>query len=355
MSVYIKTGLVFLASISTLSLAACISDGGRVDVNGDDAKQICEKYCSNIPKPDPEVFVLTNRKQDGNNTEKFPHSQIYVKTEDGLLSAPNKRIGLDERCFAKDDFPAPHLRGVNLTTENTSIIFINFTKDGRLESRNMMENIGSKGGNVYNRINNILTTSQGGEYSLIQKHLEDLVKSTSDKGRPTWDSIQYEGFEVKNMNGTPLDKTPFYTKLGVVDGTQGEGQKEHIFFYVLLDNELRFMRDTAAMLPYAPHAKNSIGQLYSPYIQYPIVPEDPALEPDSVDVMTVHFYRGGGMTDGMENEGMGDQIIPASCVYPYDIGVIANGQKTKTNGLVGFLKTPQLIDPEVEAEGILLD
>ena len=87
--------------------------------------------------------------------------------------------------------------------------------------------------------------------------------------------------------------------------------------------------------------RNSIGQLYSPYIQYEIFPSTPyGAHSGKVDVMPVHFLR----------ENMAQNIPPegpnSKCSYPYDLSVVAEGQDGKDGP-----NTPLLIDPETETDG----
>jgi len=318
------------------ALMCILCSGGCNDtpeVSPEELDRICKDHC---PPPNPLketlVKVLMDQRMDDDGVLKpSPHSQLYVKTPDGKLKVANKSEGLDERCFSTKPYESPHLRDVNLTEKNTTITFINFGKDGRVESRKLTAN-GVSSKLALDKINLVLNPLQSpgttSDYEHIQEYLSEIV-------RPGSNVLTAEGFEPRDLDPIDDEKTPYHEPFDLVQPDIGSphGMVDHVFFYVLLDSNLKFNRDTAAMIPYPP----SVGRLETPYIQYPIFTASSVSDP--LEVMTVYFHRGGTMTNDLNND--------MYCSYPYDIGVVAAGQS-------GHMEdTPLLIDPEVRPKGVL--
>lgn len=318
--------------------------------------KICSQHCQDQP---PAAYVLMDTKwqTDLNGTSGFGQSpgSIWVQGADGMYEHPHKGAKLNPDCFSKDPLEVrdsngvPKLDKVDLTKENTTIILINFTEDGGVESHQLSDLTGSQAKGVKDTIHNVLTIpffNGQVEYIQIRDALTSL-NGASLTGRPTEDQILANGFEHIDINPVDDKKTPFYKRVGKKGG---EGTYEHVFFYVLLDEKLKFNRSSPAIIPYGPAAENSVDQLYTPYIQYDIAPTDlndahpsyPLYPTDNsqVEVLPVHFLRE-NMAEDIPREG-----DTTKCSYPYDLGVIAEGQLG-----VGQPDTPLLIDPETETDG----
>lgn len=360
-------------------------------------KTCTKNICGDCARGDGVQIILLEDNILGANNKfvNAKHGELFVQTPVGKLYPLDKRTELEPACFAnanyhknnqvdiedvdlgevtkitrKDilpegrrgnyppDFPTDYVNSslpdlkadgnlwaVDLKWENTTIIFINFDKDGRLESRELTQKAASKSGTVYGDINQIMQPSSGtpvNEYKAVQYFLTNLVHGFNPKGRPLPEDIDTEGFMNRVLNPLviPEDKTPFYHKFDLTASPSARGEIDaktgHIFFYVLLDDHLRFQRDNAGIVPYTPPGDQI---LHTPFVQYPIVPSEKLMKtnPERVDVMTVHFIQGGTMTDGMG--------VNPKCKYVYDIAVIASGQVGTKH------KTPLMIDPEVDTEG----
>ena len=385
MSKYLRTGLLIgTAAIAVLLLARSCQKEACIECKGGD---------------ETGLFVLEHKvPSDKDGFVSSKHGKLFVQTPNGKLSPLDKRKDLEPACFSTDDylddilrpidpeilaeatridleevlprgrrgkypgdFPpdymmsaSPDLKAegnlwaMDLTWNNTTITFVNFNKDGGLESRVLTQSTATKSETVYGDINKIMQASSTGspvnEYKAVQYFLTNLVHNSSAVGRPPAGAIQNEGFDIRNLSSenVPKGKTPFYRKFKLTANPSGPNEIDaktgHVFFYVLLDDNLKYHRDTAATIPYTPQ---SAGTLYSPYVQYPIIPDKGLMgtNPEKVDVMTVHFLQGGTMTQGMGAN--------PKCSYPFDIGVIAASQ----NGWNNF--TPLLIDPETETDGPL--
>ena len=356
-----KSKIIYACALSTaLLLTAC--EGDRPNIPN---LEICEEICRNTVKT-KEYFALMDMRWDENGLKPIPQGSFYVNGPNGVIVTPSKAEGLDPNCFAEKPFVfpnaeseqlkandyAPDLADKDLTWGNTTIMFINFDKDGRLESRELKKEDANKSDHVISDLNSVLGSSSQSstpEFEYVRDRLTKLNmpqvsqltgSANTGPGRPLPGDISLEGFESIDLNGLPVEKTPFFKPLPSVNGN---GVKDHVFFYVLLDENLKFNRK-GGLLPYAPAANNALGQLYTPYIQYEIAPLDKKKK-QLVEVMPVYFYRGGNMAKEFDKE----RNPKGRCVYPYDIGVIADGQ-------IGFpQKTPLKIDPEVEADGPVLN
>lgn len=337
------TNLMIGASgLVMLSLAGC--DWFDRDLTEAQLDRLCVERCE---KTKPGIYMLNDIKWSPSQGNFEPNSgSIWVQGVDGLLEHPNKGAKLNPDCFSKQPLSAktpkgiPRLAKLDLTHDNTTIIFINFTKDGALESRVLSDVAGSQSKHVFDQINDILSPNTNGtqsDYERVRTRLSDLQGVTFSE-RPDANLIGDRGFMQRDISSVSDEKTPFFTPLGLANG---KNSTEHAFFYVLLDERLKFNRDDAAIITYSPAAQNSIGQLYTPYIQYEIFPTKLyGANQGKADVMPVHFLRE-NMAKGIPPEGP-----KSKCSYPYDLGVVAEGQ-------LGTYEpdTPLLIDPETETDG----
>ena len=339
--------LIGASCLGILSLAGCEwLDRDRTEAELD---RICAERCeaSRPAITEPVVYVLNDIKWSPKDKQFEENSgSIWVQGVDGLYEHPNKGAKLNPDCFSKTPLSTKSPDGnsklaeLDLTEDNTTIMLINFTKDGALESRELSEVTGSQSQHVLDDIRAVLNPNTNGaksDYELIRKYLSDLQGVTFSE-RPAAGAISDRGFMLRSLDFVPDDKTPFFKPLGLVNGN---GVKEHAFFYVLLDERLKFNREGPGIIPYSPAAQNSIGHLYSPYIQYEISPSTLyGANSGKAEVMPVHFLR----------ENMAENIPPegpkSKCSYPYDLSVVAEGQDGK-----GEPDTPLLIDPETETDG----
>lgn len=327
-----KNILLGTSLVLGLSLGACVHYDP--DLAGQKA---CKDRCEEI----------------GNTQFNTPLGSVWVQSVNGMLEHPHKGANLNPECFARKPLEVknangnPKLAELDLTPQNTTIMLINFTEDGALESHSLSDIKGSQSKAVKNRINRILTSPPSDKYSEYEQ-IRDLLTNLQGvkvEGRPPANGIERNGFVRRDITAVPNDKTPFFKHLGLVNG---QGVKDHAFFYVLLDDRLKFDREGPGIIAYGPPAKNSVGQLYTPYIQYEIAPAalNPAfsfaypLQPEKVEVMPVHFLRE-NMAANIPHEGP-----DSKCSYPYSISVIAEGQSG-----VGGPDTPLLIDPETQTDG----
>ncbi len=329
-------------SLAALALAGC--DTG-IDI-GDDVEKFCNEYCdTKTTKEKPGVFLMMKDAVVNGQKVSVPMRDIMIEGEDGTLVTPynasygnsasgdglpnpDKTVGLDPSCFATEPYETPNLSQVDLTEENTTITFVNFDRNGRVESRDLL-----KTDPAYKNIESILGTTSTGEYLTLQQNLSQISRPDVDALFVTGNGPGSSAFKRRNLtlNQTPPEKTPFFTDLS--DSTYKDSIG-HIFFYVLLDEHLTFSRDTAALVTYAPNSESALGQLFTPFVQYPVYPKNPS--PDALDVLTFHFIR----HKSMQSESGG------TCRYRYDKYVISAGQQDH------FPSTPLFIDPEVQTEGI---
>lgn len=335
------TFLTKLAALSTITLVTAVLTG----CTGDRPREVnCDEICARGEARSPIVYEMIHNKlpeltldKDGKTITSLDgpsynrHGSLFVLDQDGNKLIPPgdaKRAALNPDCFSTISYQSPHLKKIPLSWKNITITFINFNKDGRLESRIL----GSKGKAkaVKKKIDTVLNdNSNTSDHEQVAEILSNL------NGRPQAGQETNRGYGPRDLNSVPAGKTPFYKYF---DTDPTKTTKGHVFFYVLIDDQLKFNRDNAAVIPATP----SIGQLYSPYTQYPIYPPVGTNDSKLVDVLTFQYYRGGDMA-APANIGEKDH-----CIYPYDIGVIARGQ-------IGFpdIQTPLLIDPEVDARGPL--
>jgi len=353
---YLKSICLGGAAIAVLGVAGCAHDKFMDRLDKDQVGKICKQYCSASAGPQTPGFAVMMKKTFVNGQPTYvPMREVLIQSFDndgrpslvtpyeatygaspGGDSPPviNKSAGLDPACFAKEPYATPDLSDIVLDASNTTITFVNFDRNGRLESRDM-----SSTDPVYGKIADILSQSGSGDYTDIQRELMDM-------GRPAANDLFSNVASLTNRdliaNATPKKKTPFYTNLKKPTFSDATG---HVFFYVLLDSHLYFSRDNAALITYAPAAENALETFYTPFVQYPVVPDvsdmddDTVDEPDGsqMDVLTFHFIRdvanGGADVD--------------ECRYVYDKYVISKGQDTYSQ------RTPLFIDPEVTTRGVI--
>jgi len=333
------TKLAALSSLTVIAsaLTGCLGDR-PIEVN-------CDEVCSAGGDGDLRVYEMIHNKLPELTLDKKgkpvtssdepsgnSHSGLFVLDPEGnkLISPGDaKREALNPYCFSKVSYKSPHLKKLPLSWDDITITLINFDKHGRLESRELGDI--DKAGAVKLEIQGALNDSIYPDHQQVAKILSKLdVNGFPNIGRPQAGQQTNKGYKPRDLDFVPAGKTPFYK------GFNSDPIRGHVFFYVLIDDHVKFIRDHAAVIPSTP----SIGQLYSPFTQYPIYPPLGTGDPERVDVLTFQYYRGGDMADP-KNIGEKDR-----CIYPYDIGVVAKGQ-------AGFshVQTPLLIDPEVDTRG----
>lgn len=329
------------------TLAACETTGTSGDAV---LERACEEYCEAQRPRGPGAFQLTKQVFTDGRMVQSPMRDIFLLSGDGKLvtpydasysrapvdgglPVPDKAEGLEPSCFASAPYSPPSLLAADLDHKNTTITFINFDRDGRVESRELSAKDPS-----FALIDKILSTSSAvngsPEYQQIQNALSARPRPDSDR---LYDRTGDEPpVRVLKKSRVPLDKTPFHKDLSI-DKNFSDGTG-HIFFYVLVDKGLEFSRSFAALLPYAPQSTSTLQTLYAPFVQYPVYPETPGGE--ALDVLTFHFIRDPGLQlkNGPRTE----------CRYTYDLHVIAQGQAPFEQA------TPLFIDPEVKTRGIIL-
>ncbi|MEO1643488.1 MAG: hypothetical protein AAFR74_09140, partial [Pseudomonadota bacterium] len=350
----------------------------------------------------PSVFVLQHTKWDPAQG-KFvasPHYATFFDDGNGnytnpqYAANPGKAANLDPQCFARENefansevappalnelapppplpprdgpagvtqsapsFSAEHVVGyegerpkanlwaLDLTWDNTVITLINFDEDGRLESRLLSEEttLATQALRVKTDLDALLSPSSSylspiNEYKSIQILLSKLDADSFGVGQPMAGTEGNKGFTARDLNsdGVPIEKTPFYAIIDNASYT-AEDYNGKVYFYVLLDRQLSFSRGSPALITYEPTP--SVGELFTPYKQYPVYPKD--AQSGQADVLPIHFYQ---THDGSDSVAEGE--APPDCRYPFDFSVIANAQAPF--GQV----TPLLIDPEVDPKGVL--
>lgn len=296
------------------------------------------------PLPLEELLLTKERERDLDDYPNDPKNSDYFSFPSDYKMSSNPNLNADGNLWAMD-----------LTWDNTTILFINFDENGRLESRELTSASIKKSGTVFSDLDQIMKESPGSplnEYKAVQYFLTNLVHGSNPPGRPRSQELESNNFGPRNLKvaDVPSDKTPFFNKFTLTATPSGRGEIDaktgHVFFYVLLDDYLRFQRDHASARVYTP---DTAKPMYSPYVLYPTVPQNIPVAPDMTqpvspkhpwymaDVMTLHFLQGGNMTRDMEGD--------VKCNYPFDIAVISDGQAGWAN------KTPLFIDPETETDG----
>jgi hypothetical protein len=154
---------------------------------------------------------------------------IWVQGVNGLLEHPNKGAKLNPDCFSEAPLSAlspdgnPRLAELDLTQDNTTIMLINFTKNGALESRELSTVTGSQSQHVLDDIRDVLNPNTNGangqdsDYERVREHLSNLQGVTFSQ-RPAADVISDRGFMPRDLTPVPDEKTPFFKPLGLVGG-----------------------------------------------------------------------------------------------------------------------------------------
>lgn len=263
-----------------------------------------------------------------------------VQTPTGTLDAFSKAKGLDSACFSSVELKVPEADKFDLTWDNTTIFFVNVDRNGRVESRQLDRSSGdamatTRGAKTARELDAFLKPGSArglGDFAKVQEIL-------SNAGRPAAGQETADGYPVRDLRNVPRDKTPFYQSFafeGAEGATPTIDKYGHFFFYVLMDDQVTYRRDTAALVPTLPASKEA---LFSPFIQYPVVPKMANNPAGSAEVLSVHFYQGGDIN---KRQSAGGNM---TCVYPYALDVIASGQASFAQS------TPVIIDPEVETRG----
>ncbi|MEP3890328.1 MAG: hypothetical protein ABJN69_07655 [Hellea sp.] len=317
-----RWGFIFLAILVALILGFCQSKDFR--------QKICNGVCDTASEP--EIFRLVSRTYINGKLENTSGSKLYVTSTDGDLVEPSdvtwerapgsdvfvekKRQGLDKACFADSDYTVSSLDGVELNASDVTITVLNFDDEGRVESYDLEKT----GGGYPDGLNALFAPNK--DYADIQAYLSGLTRA-----QVTPDGTGITRVTPKGLTNLTNENTPFDETLSAASDDKGK-----VVFYVLADAKLTFSRGPFAMISYAPEADEAIGELYSPYVVYPVIPIDPG---NNLDVLVIHFKRGGSMSQDENSQ----------CRYPYDLAVVAEGQN-------GFSpRTPLLIDPEVLTNG----
>jgi len=291
---------------------------------------ICSKLCS------PKSYTLVNQASVDGQLVDTPYSETFFSGQSGQMFKPGgesfmessfdektnswnyitgKTKGLNPKCFAEKKYHIDSLKQIALEAANISVTVINFDETGRLKS--------------YDLADPIPNTLLGyvGNYEDIQEYLHEMGRVAMQTGG--------NGVTVRDLSNTtkyPEKMTPFYKHFGV---SEGDPNKGHVFFYVLVDKNLSFNRK----IPLYTHSPGKTP-LYGPFKVYDVMPEHETVV-DKPDVLVVHFKRGGTMLQGMQPNAAGEY----DCNYPYDIAVVAEGQNGHPQ------RTPLLIDPIVGPRG----
>lgn len=295
---------------------------------------VCEDSCG-----EPQIFALNSFAYNKmGELVTTPYSKLLIKDENGDLVAHGdeesvfvpeaqdyvdmKRRDLIEECFSTYDYrnDVKPLSQVRLTEHNTTITVLNMDETGRLESYDLVD----AAGGIPEIISDIFDLAELGNYTKIQTALSGLnrLSVTPD----TTGNIRVKPRPIPGHS----DKTPYYKKFET--SYQG-GSDGHVVFYVLADQNLKFNE----ALPVIAHtAEANIGELFSPYFKYDILAAN-------LQVMPLHFKRGGTMS---KDPIPGTNKMALDCRYPYDLGVVSNGQSINTQD------TPLLIDPEMGSDGL---
>lgn len=350
-----------------LMLGGCVHSVPLDKLDKRALKKVCETYCQKgTPGAEPGFALMIKTVFVNGEPEEVPMRNILARAENSegevtLVTPydvtygnhaggdgppmPNKAAGLKPECFAKASYTPPHINSLDLTVANTTITFVNMDQDGRLESRDLATT-----DQYYGLIMDVLlpqTTNP--PLTLDAQKIQSLLSSID---RPTESDLQTQNNSpTRNISLLPAKKTPFFRDLTGAEFDTAEG---HVFFYVLLDPNLYFSRDAAALVTYAPEAENELEKLYTPFVQYPVVPTLKSVsgEPDGqdLDVLTFHFVQSDEMmfqsSAEYEKAAAEDKI---ECKYIYDKLVISRGQDGYTQ------RTPLLIDPEVKTRGVIIE
>jgi len=364
------------AAIAAITLAYCTHISYK--------EKICDEYC-NSSNPREEVsiensgaFILIKTVEIDGVDQDVPMRDIYLKSVDANtgktklvrphhppnnnflkpessighdLETFDKSVHLDPTCFStqKSD-PLIPIESIDLTHDNTTVTFLNFDENGRLESLDLpaVNNSGMFYFNELNAVNNILSTGNVPSYG---SDYQDLERALSDMTPPDFDSpvSPQPHFPKRDLisKQTPMPKTPFYSNLKTKSNY--DSNEGHIYIYVLLDKHMMFTRKYAALVDYAPETENALMKLYSPLKQQPVYPI--IFEEDSLDVLTFRF---------VQNQNAEVDPDKISCSYVYDLHVHSIGQdesgdiSSSGKSMLVEHNTPIFIDPEIKTEGVII-
>lgn len=323
--------LLFLLLILALLLGFCSSDRFR--------NTVCNGICA--PSTDTKVVVLMNKARRGGVFLESPYSKLFFKDDAGQLMTPHdahwkrgadskeyvklKTRGLNPACYSEVDYIPPLLDDIALTNDDISIRVLDFGEDGSLETYTLNINPFDTG------LANPVSPTKDGNYVDIQNYITSLTRNR----------LKHNGADVSQRimpSQTPLERTPLHQGF---DNNQNHRVDGYVYFYVLADERIKFVRDAPALYAHVPE---HITTLYSPYFEYDVVPGVHNEQGTEPDILTLHFKRSANMVADVEVDADGNK----NCRYPYDIAVISDGQ----SGAIA-VETPLLIDPDTEVEGDL--
>lgn len=352
-------------TIKTLTLAGsalaftALSGCGNMPEKGDlNLAKVCKEYCrQNSPNKPNYTMMLNQVSVEGQPNRTVPARHVYVTSETGALITPydaaygnmvqnpealgymDKSEGLEPACFSQKKYEPIKLSEVKLNENNTTITLVNFTESGRLESREL-----SPETKTYDTIKTVFDGSyippqtrpaSWGQYQHIQDILSSIPPSVKNNPAELQDRNLVENY-------VPKGKTPFYSDLTKKTFFDDEG---HVYFYVLIDDHLKFSRDYLALVTYAP--QSGVQELYTPFVQHPVSPKFATMNKN--DVLTFQFFRNPDLE--------ADKI--EECRYVYDMHVISIGQDDSGNSTQLNFKqehsTPLFIDPEVKTRGVIIN
>jgi len=342
----LKTLTLAASGLTLVTLSGC----GNIPVKSDrDLAKFCEEYCRQSVSDKPKYTMMLNQVAiEGEPNKTVPSQQVYVTSDTGTLVTPyhaaygnmvqnpeglghmDKAEDLEPACFSQTQYDPIKLSKIKLNENNTTITFVNFDKDGRLESRELSPQASKSEGVA--AIFDINYTPQ--PYSTQYKDLQNVLSNISNST-----ILEERNLIAKNV---PKNKTPFYSDLTQTTFFDDEG---HVYFYVLIDDYLKFSRDYLALVTYAP--QSGVQELYTPFVQHPITPKYAA--EDKNDVLTFQFFR--------DPKLKADKI--EECRYVYDMHVISIGQDdsgdSPQRNFIEEHNTPLFIDPEVKTRGVIIN
>ena len=323
------------------------------------------------------AFILIKNVELKGKIESIPMRDVYLKSKDNktgelklvrpyhpangefLQNSPealrsdtdlkefDKSVTLDPYCFSTQYYePQTDIRSINLTEDNTTITVLNFTEDGRLESLELPKNNQGKyqDSNVADILSpNIANTRSGSEYEQLQYWLSRMTPN--DFNNQTSPQSEFEERDLID-NNVPLVKTPHYSDLkNQASYKDAEG---HIYVYVLLDKQVRFTREYAALVQYAPETEDALMKLYTPLFQQPIYPD--FFDPNRLDVLTFRYVQNPKVKPSKKEK----------CSYVYDLHVLSTGQDESGHSTSGTPtirehSTPLFIDPEIKTKGVIVN
>jgi len=266
---------------------------------------------------------------DKNKEQKYSFSRIkllYTTNDNNFGPSSNNK----ESCYSTISFqPDKPLKDEVVRSGEFEILFLNFTKSGRLETYSI--NANHADGKMFKAI--------------IDKAIQDghnyyeLAQNLADEPR------NRKSFKQRNMGNAPrpdLNRTrnsDKYTPLYLYH----EDKKRKALLYVLFDEHVRFNETQGNTI--ISSLPSSTTPLYSPYfISDPIYTGNNGKN----KVLLVDFYRGGDIAKRIKDYASATADVKAKnvlCPYPYDLGLIMRGQSGNKN------ETPIFVDPENESKG----